>query len=226
MSLPALPKSTLIVQRHSWFLIGERRHGMKSNLIVQLIGMCMFFTLFACSNAMQLAYTKPPAADFHKGEIAVVLDDRRVPERGGNDPLLVGIARNAFGMPFDIKASPKREPSKVTRELITECLTASGYKVVDAGSNAPQLHAELRVFWSDGYQHSRMGLQLPMELKKSLSSSPVWEHDLNINSGFTWKSAGFSQFNAGFNKMLEEAKIELLQQFQNSQFEKSYKNMN
>jgi hypothetical protein len=71
-----------------------------------------------------------------------------------------------------------------------------------------------------------MGLQLPMELKKSSSSSPVWEHDLNINTGFTWKSAGFSQFNAGFNKMLEEAKIELLQQFQNSQFQKSYKNLN
>ena len=195
---------------------------MKIKAIAQLIGLCMILTLLACSNAMQLAYTKPPDADFNKGEIAVVLDDQRVPERGGNDPLVVGIARNAFGMPFDIKASPKREPSKVTRDLISQCLTASGYKVVAASSSAPQLHAALKVFWSDGYQHSRMGMLVPMALKKPAESSPVWQYDLDINTGFTWKSAGFSQFNAGFNKMLESAKDALLEQFQGAEFEKKY----
>jgi hypothetical protein len=174
---------------------------------------------------MQLAYTKPPAANFDKGEISVALDDQRVPERGGNDPLVVGIARNAFGMPFDIKASPKREPSKVTKELVTECLMASGFKIVDAGSDVPRLDTVLKVFWSDGYQHSRMGLQLPMKLKKGAATPAAWKYDLNINTGFTWKSAGFSQFNAGFNKMLEDAKKELLQQFQSSEFEESYKKL-
>lgn len=198
---------------------------MKRMIKVQMIGLCMMLTLLACSNAMQLAYTKPPAADFSRGDIAVVLDDRRVPERGGDDPLKVGIARNGFGMPFDIKASPKREPSMVTRELIAECLAASGYKVVDASSPAPQLHAVLKVFWSDGYQHSRMGLQMPLELKQRPASAPVWTHDLNINTGFTWKSAGFSQFNAGFNKMLEETKKDLLEQLQSSGFENSYKQL-
>ena len=54
---------------------------MKRMIKVQMIGLCMMLTLLACSNAMQLAYTKPPAADFSRGDIAVVLDDRRVPPR-------------------------------------------------------------------------------------------------------------------------------------------------
>jgi hypothetical protein len=198
---------------------------MKLKLIAQLVGVCMIATLFACSNAMQLAYPKPPAAEFNQGEISVVLDDQRVPERGGNDPLVVGIARNAVGMPFDIKASPQREPSKVVKELISECLMASGYKVVDESQKAPRLHAVLKVFWSDGYQHSRMGMRMPMALKKPAQSAAVWNYDLDINTGFTWKSAGFSQFNAGFNKMLEEARDALLEQFQDSQFEKRYRRL-
>lgn len=197
---------------------------MKSRVLCQLTGVLIISTLLACSNAMQLAYTKPLKVPYGQGELSVIVDDQRVPDRGGNDPLTVGIARNAFGMPFAIKASPKREPTKVVKELISECLMASGFKVVDESNDAPQLHAVLKVFWSDGYQHSRMGMLMPMELKNK-ESSPLWKYDLDVNTGFTWKSAGFSQFNAGFNNMLDEAKDRLLQQFQSSQFADTYQKL-
>ncbi len=196
---------------------------MNPRFILLLVGGCIIITLSACSNAMQLAYKKPQSATAFKGELCVILEDQRTPDRGGNNPLVVGNARNTFGMPFAIKASPEREPSKVAKEVISDCLTAAGYKVVNNSIQAPQLHAVLKIFWSDGYHHSRMGMRIPMELKKTERSRPAWEYDLDINTGFTWKSAGFSQFNAGFNKMLETAKEKLMEQFKSADFEKRYR---
>ena len=198
---------------------------MKLRVIFQLTAVCILPILFACSNAMQLAYTKPPAATTNKGELCVIIDDQRAPDRGGNDPLTVGIARNAYGMPFDIKASPNREPTKVTKELVSECLMAAGYKVVDDTSKVPHLNAALKTFWSDGYQHSRMGMLMPLNLKKNEKTNPVWKYDLDVNVGFTWKSAGFSQFDKGFSEMLEEAKEKLLEQFKSQEFEKQYRTL-
>jgi hypothetical protein len=174
---------------------------------------------------MQLAYTKPTAATIYKGELCVIIDDQRAPDRGGDDPLTVGIARNAYGMPFDIKASPNREPTKVTKELISECLMAAGYKVVGDSNRIPHLHAVLETFWSDGYQHSRMGMLMPLDLKKDEKTTPVWKYELDVNVGFTWKSAGFSQFDKGFSEMLEVAKEKLLEQFKSPDFENQYRTL-
>ncbi len=195
---------------------------MKLRILFQLTGVCIISTLFACSSAMQLAYTKPAATTMNKGKLSVTISDQRVPDRGGNDPLVVGIVRNAFGMPFPVKAAPNREPAKVAKELMSECLMATGYKVVDHSNKTPQLHAVLRVFWSDGYQHSRMGILMPLELKKNEKSPPVWKYGLDVNTGFTVRSAGFRQFNQGYNKMLERTKDKLLELFNSKEFENKY----
>jgi hypothetical protein len=108
------------------------------------------------------------------------------------------------------------------RELLSDCLEASGYKVVDASQQAPQLHAVLKVFCSDGYQHSRMGLLMPIEFQERAGSSSLWSYAVNINTGKTWGMGGFSQFNGAFNKMLDEAKDDLLEQFAKPEFEEAY----
>jgi hypothetical protein len=198
---------------------------MKLRILFQLTGVCMISTLFACSSGMQLAYTKPATTTMNKGNMSVIISDQRVPDRGGNDPLVVGIVRNAFGMPFPVKAAPNREPAKVAKELISECLMAAGYKVVDHSNMTPQLHAVLKVFWSDGYQHSRMGILMPLELKKNEKSPPVWKYGLDVNTGFTAKSAGSRQFNQGYNKMLERTKDKLLELFNSKEFENKYRTL-
>lgn len=179
----------------------------------------------ACQNAMQLVYPKPPAAPASKGLIAVVMEDQRIPERGGNDPLTVGIVRNTFGMPFSLKAAPDREPTKVLRELLADCLAAGGYEVIDDPSRAPRLHAVVNVFWSDGYQHSRMGLLMPLALGQDADGPPVWDHSVDINTGKTWGMGGFSQFNQGFNHMLEAARDDLLKQFGSQEFGNAYRSL-
>ncbi|MBW2250950.1 MAG: hypothetical protein JRF60_10040 [Deltaproteobacteria bacterium] len=198
---------------------------MRLKVLFQLTGVCIISTLFACSSAMQLAYKKPAATTINKGKLSVIISDQRAPDRGGNNPLVVGIVRNAFGMPFPVKAAPNREPTKVTKELMSECLMAAGYKVVDHSNKTPQLHAVLKVFWSDGYQHSRMGILMPLELKNNEKSPPVWKYSVDVNTGFTVKSAGFRQFNQGYNKMLERTKDKLLELFNSQEFENKYRTL-
>jgi hypothetical protein len=198
---------------------------MNLRYLLLLAGMGIILTTLACSNSMQLAYPKPPAAGADKGEVSIYVHDERAPDRGGDDPLTVGVARNTFGMPFEIKAASNREPTMVVRALITDCLAAAGYKVAEASSNAPLLHAILKVFWSDGYQHSRMGLLLPMVLKQDPAAPAQWEHVVDINTGMTWGMGGFSQFNEGFNKMLEGARNDLIEEFGKPEFTSAYKSL-
>ncbi|MFH2045144.1 MAG: hypothetical protein ABIK92_08350 [Pseudomonadota bacterium] len=181
--------------------------------------------VFGCSNALRLNYQTPNAASSKIGKIVLVLDDQRNPEKGGNDPLVIGNVRNAFGMPFKAKASPQREPSKVMRELLSSCLAAAGYEVVDESSNAPVLHATLKSFWSDGYQHQRMYIKMQTELVKEIGSSPVWISFVDVNEGFTVKTAGFKQMNAGYEKMLETTKNKLLTDFNLKEFYTAYKSI-
>ena len=198
---------------------------MRLKVLFQLTGVCIISTLFACSSAMQLAYKNPATTTINKGKLSVIISDQRAPDRGGNNPLVVGIVRNAFGMPFPVKAAPNREPTKGTKELMSECLMAAGYKVVDHSNKTPQLHAVLKVFWSDGYQHSRMGILMPLELKNNEKSPPVWKYSVDVNTGFTVKSAGFRQFNQGYNKMLERTKDKLLELFNSQEFENKYRTL-
>jgi hypothetical protein len=197
---------------------GKIMKGMLRWVTVALV----FLIVVSCSNAMQLAYPKPQPLVPVKGEVSVKIDDQRISERGGDEPLKVGIVRNTFGMPFALMASPDREPTKVMRELLSDCLAASGYKIVDASPQTPQLHAVLKVFWSDGYQHSRMGLLMPIALKRVADTASPWNYTVDINTGKTWGMGGFSQFNGAFNKMLEEAKDDLLEQFAKPEFEEAY----
>jgi hypothetical protein len=187
-----------------------------------MAGLFCLIALTGCANGMRLAYTKPTMAESKKGKLSVSISDQRVANRGGENPLVVGQARNAVGMPFAIKAAPNREPTQVVKELIADCLAAAGYEVVGGDADAPQLDAVLKVFWSDGYQHSRMAMVVPMELKRHETSAPIWRYTLDINTGFTWRSAGFSQFNRGFDNMLNTAKDRLIEQFQHNDFKKQY----
>ncbi len=175
-----------------------------------------------CAGNMQLAYQSPPPGADERGTISVVMDDQRAPRKGGDDPLVVGFLRNAFGMPFAVKAASNRQPSKVVAQLIAECLEAAGYRVVDSSANAPQLFVSLAEFWSDGYQHNRLWLVAPLELRGAGRSAAVWTKELRINEGWTAKTAGFGQMNSGYNKLLETTRNQLLSEFDSPNFRQSY----
>ena len=160
----------------------------------------------------------------NKGNIYVVIDDQRPPDEGGNDPCRVGTIRNTFGMPFPLKSSADREPSKVIRELVSDCLQAAGYRVAELPDSVPELHVMLRSFWSDGYQHSRIWTEIAMELKKDNSSQPVWKHIFESNIGATW-TVGYGPFNKGINSMLEEVKDDMITEFEDQRFNESLESL-
>ncbi|MGH0035392.1 MAG: hypothetical protein ACQGVK_10240 [Myxococcota bacterium] len=197
----------------------KRAHSTGALWIVAMIAVVSS----GCSS-MRLRYQEPPPATSTIGEIALVVSDLRPPGNGGDDPLRVGTIRNTFGMPFPLKAQPSRNPSVVVEELVGDCLEASGYRVVAASEGVPQLHAALMGFWTDGYQHSRMILDLPLELRRDADSPPIWSHDVSSNTGVTW-SVGYGQFDRGFTAMLEEARNDLLAQLGSPDFRESYQSL-
>jgi len=185
---------------------------------------CVIIFVSGCSTTMRLRYVKPPFKEMNKGVIYVVVDDQRSPVRGGNDPTRVGTIRNSFGMPFPLKSSVNREPSKVIKELVSDCLKAAGYKISGQTGSAPQLHVMLQKFWSDGYQHSRIWTKIPVELKKDEHSQPVWKHIFESNIGVTWR-VGYGTFDKGINSMLEEVKDKMITEFKNPKFNKKLKSL-
>lgn len=184
----------------------------------------LVFAASGCSSTMKLRYERPPAAAGTTVDIGLVVEDGREPARGGNDPVRVGTIRNTFGMPFPLKASPAREPAQVVRELLSDCLAASGFRVVEPTPSTPRLHATLLTFWTDGYQHSRMILSVPMQLQAKEGATPAWSHELDSNTGVTW-TAGYGQFDRGFTAMLEEAKGQLLAEFGSPAFRDAYRSL-
>jgi hypothetical protein len=185
-----------------------------------LVATCLILAV-GCSSTMRLRYDRPPSSETNKGEISVLVTDQRPPNRGGSQPLRVGTVRNTFGMPFPLKASADREPPKVAAELVSDCLKAAGYRVVQGSGGIPQLHVLLQTFWTDGYQRSRMGLTMPMKLGGDEGSAPAWSYLLDANIGVTW-TAGYRQFDRGFSKLLEDAKHKLIAEFNDPRFRSSY----
>jgi hypothetical protein len=185
---------------------------------------CVMAFVGGCTSGLMLQYDKPPFKDMNKGVLNVVIDDQRPPEQGGDEPLRVGTIRNAFGMPFSLNASEEREPSKVIKELVTDCLKASGYKVAEKPGSMPQMHVVLKTFWSDGYQHSRAWTSIPVALKKDGQSKPVWEHTFEANTGATW-TVGAGPIEEAIDFMLEEVKAKMLIEFKSKKFNKGVRSL-
>ena len=183
---------------------------------------CIVLIMSGCASSMSLLYEKPSFETMNKGKICLVVNDQRPSEDGGSDPTRVGTIRNNFGMPFPLRSSAGREPPKVIRELVSDCLKAAGYDVVEQSNNVPQLHVALKSFWCDGYQYNKVWMTMSTELKSDINSQPVWRHEFESNAGIIW-TVGYGPFNEGFNRMLEDAKQKLIAQFKDSRFQNSFK---
>jgi hypothetical protein len=158
-----------------------------------------------------------------KGTVSLIMHDQRLPDEGGKEPMQVGVIRNAFGMPFAMKAT-NTEPSKILKELALDCLKAAGYEPIDQSDNVPQLHLFLERFWSDGYQMSRTSMKVMMELRKSASSPVLWSHSLLSDTVVMW-TAGTGPMEKGFHQVLEDAKQRMIIQFKDKKFAAAYKSI-
>ena len=194
------------------------KHRFGATFILCLIAASLFS---GCVSTMSLQYAKPDAMAQQKGNITVVVQDQRSAEETGGDPARVGTIRNTFGMPFALKSNPDRQPPVVINDLVSDCLGAAGYNVVEKKAGVPQLHVALKSFWSDGYQYSRMWLTMSTALKKNKNSQPVWQSDFESSLGVTW-TVGYGKFDEGFTNVLEGAKKQLMSKFNDNKFHKNY----
>lgn len=198
------------------------KKGRRTIFLNLIISTFVIIFISGCSTTMSLHYEKPTFKEMNRGKIFVVVNDQRPTEEGGNDPKRVGTIRNGVGMPFPLNSSADRNPSRVIKELVSDCLKATGYNVSEQPSNVPQMHVVIKSFWSDGYHHQRIWTILPAELKKDNHSPPVWEHTFESSNGVTW-TAGYGPFDEGINEMLEDLKSKMLAEFNDPKFYKSLK---
>ena len=184
----------------------------------------VIFIINGCATSMSLRYEKPSFEMMNKEKISVVVDDQRPSGEGGNDPTRVGTIRNNFGMPFPLRASAGREPTKVLKELFSDCLKAAGYEVVEQAEPVPQMNVLLKSFWCDGYQYNSVWMTMSLELKSSKQDKPLWTLDFESSDGIVW-TAGYGPFDEGFNRMLEKAKQSLITHFKDLKFQSSFKSL-
>lgn len=187
-----------------------------------LLFLTAILSISGCTS-LELSYTKPPFETTIKGPISVILNDKRPADEGGKEPMQVGVVRNAFGMPFPMKAT-NTEPSKIVKELVSDCLKAAGYESVEQSENVPQLHVFLESFWSDGYQMSRTSMQLLMELKKSSTSPALWSQPLLSDAVVMW-TAGTGPMEKGYNQVLEATKKKMITEFKGPKFTAAYQSL-
>ena len=199
---------------------------MKNKCMVLATLLILVFVVFAmgCSRRMNLIYSKPPFGDMNKGEISVIVKDERPAKKGGNNPALIGQVRSGAGIPSGVWANVDRDPVKVIKELISDCLKASGYRVIDQQVGVPGIYAVLQEFWGDGYMHYKMSLTVPLNLKKGENYPSVWSFSISSRGGVTlmW---GPSELNKGYKKMLEDATPQLISQFRSPEFQNSYRSI-
>jgi len=194
----------------------------KCDYFALLLTLSCILLMSGCTS-LQLYYTKPPFEMTGKGTVSLIMHDQRPPDEGGKEPMQVGVIRNAFGMPFAMKAT-NTEPSKILKELALDCLKAAGYEPIDQSDNVPQLHLFLERFWSDGYQMSRTSMKVMMELRKSASSPVLWSHSLLSDTVVMW-TAGTGPMEKGFHQVLEDAKQRMIIQFKDKKFAAAYKSI-
>jgi hypothetical protein len=192
-------------------------------MFAQLVWLPFICLVAGCSTPMSLQYAKPATGQMNRGKICVVVNDKRSSEAISNDPYRVGTIRNTFGVPFALRSREGRKPPTVIKELVSDCLNAAGYEVVEQSDNLPRLVVDLQSFWSDGYQHNRMWLSMVTALKSNSQAQPVWSKEIESNVGITWL-VGYGTFDKGFTKLLEDAKQKLMVSFNTSDFRQSLEN--
>ncbi len=167
-----------------------------------------------CSRTMRMEYTKPTFLDATRGPVSVEVTDARADAEGGTEVLLVGQVRSGAGIPYGVWAKEGRQPPVVLREVLEDSLKAAGYAVADGGA-APTLHATLKRMWCDGYLHYEVSLLAPLELR---GGAAPWTGMIESRGGVTlmW---GPAELNKGFKRMLDDAIVKLVQQFQGAEFQ-------
>jgi hypothetical protein len=78
--------------------------GESAGALGGVLTACVILALSSgCAGSMQLAYTSPSPADTEQSATGLDIQDPRAPGKGGDDPYVVGVLSNAFGIPFAVK---------------------------------------------------------------------------------------------------------------------------
>jgi hypothetical protein len=183
-------------------------------MIHKVIAVSILFPLI-CSCASGIKYQKPNNSSETIGPIALIVNDNRDIDKGGRNHLVIGTSWNILGGVFEERVMPGREPANIIKDLISDCLESSGYRIGDTIKQIPRLYINLNMFW---YVLGRARIKMHLTLK--FNDNQLWEDSLYCNRRLNEPSSGLCH--KEFNKSLEWSKQMLIEMFNNDYFRNSY----
>jgi hypothetical protein len=136
----------------------------------------MLAALLLSGCAANLHYTPQwplaaPAAKFARIEVV----NARPPNKGGDDPRAVGIARGGYGNPVTFRQDDPKDLERLIREATRDALHGAGLDEQPEAGN--RLVARVLHFWMDGY----VGYAASIEIEYSLldaSGTAIWSEKM------------------------------------------------
>jgi hypothetical protein len=100
-----------------------------------------------------LRWKSAPSATSAAGKIAIIVEDKREPKKGGDDHRAIGVETGAFGIPDTVRLPSPDEAASALRGLVAQAALAAGVGVSPPGdtSATAKVVVELQTLWCTGY---------------------------------------------------------------------------
>ena len=155
---------------------------------------------------IELRFERPDPAPELRGDLLVTFEDRREPDKGGEEPELVGQVRNGYGIPFGVFArGPQLD--RLVPAMVADALRAEGIRAKPgevAGGQA-RLHVRLDAFWCDGSTRYEMWMAGDVSYFPPGAQVPTWTAPLDGRGGVTVAWAVKRELPEGYARMFAQA---------------------
>ncbi|MCP4871362.1 MAG: hypothetical protein GY898_21845 [Proteobacteria bacterium] len=167
---------------------------------------------------IELGFDRPAPADELVGSVTVTFEDARDPDKGGEDPSLIGNYRSTVGIPWGLYIK-RGSVKEVVSALVADALRAAGLKAKPgAAGDGARVHVRLDNLWCDGHTRYEMRLNATLQYFPPGADEPTWTGDVVGKGGVTAVLGVPKEFSEGYARMFQFALERLAGDLKDSEF--------
>jgi hypothetical protein len=129
-----------------------RQEGTMRRAALITVAGALLASAVACGGRW-MTWRAQPAAPMVAGKVVITVADHREAKKGGEDPSVVGLQRNGWGIPFPVRLPTPTEAADSLRDMLGQAALTAGVGVAPAGDPTGTSHiaVEIQSMWCDGY---------------------------------------------------------------------------
>jgi hypothetical protein len=119
----------------------------------RVLALALLSSFVGCGGGHYLTWRAAPPAPTMAGKLAIEIQDKREPKKGGERPEQIGLQTGSFGIPTPIRLPPNELVQRM-HDFVTQAAMAAGVGVVAPGQEASastKVVVEVQTFWCTGY---------------------------------------------------------------------------